>query len=436
MNITNAISKFFKFEELNTNLKTELVAGITTFATLAYIMIVIPNILGGIGMPQEAVTATIIYMAFIGCMLMGLFANRPFAAAPLLAEYVFLAYTVVPMFGEGEWQKAFGAVAVAAIILFVLTICNVRAWLVNCLPACMKYAFTAGLGLYLAFVGLKGAGIINVSDNLSIGIFWDINTLLAISGILIIGILTVRGVKVAMLAGLVGVTILSLIFGQSTVPENLVSAPASIAPLFLKADIAGVMNIEAIPVIFIILVLMFVDTMGTMIGVSAKAGFLDEKGNLPEIKKAMLCDSTATVIASSMCAITSGVYLESTTGVAAGGRSGLTAVVTGCLFLTGLFFSPVFGMIPSAACNAVLVIIGILMVSVIKQINFEDMSEGIPAAITIFLMSFSSNIGVAVACGFILYPILKLIAGKRKELNIPVWILFAASCIFFALYKF
>lgn len=436
MNITNAISKFFKFEELNTNLKTELVAGITTFATLAYIMIVIPNILGGIGMPQEAVTATIIYMAFIGCMLMGLFANRPFAAAPLLAEYVFLAYTVVPMFGEGEWQKAFGAVAVAAIILFVLTICNVRAWLVNCLPACMKYAFTAGLGLYLAFVGLKGAGIINVSDNLSIGNFWDINTLLAISGILIIGILTVRGVKVAMLAGLVGVTILSLIFGQSTVPENLVSAPASIAPLFLKADIAGVMNIEAIPVIFIILVLMFVDTMGTMIGVSAKAGFLDEKGNLPEIKKAMLCDSTATVIASSMCAITSGVYLESTTGVAAGGRSGLTAVVTGCLFLTGLFFSPVFGMIPSAACNAVLVIIGILMVSVIKQINFEDMSEGIPAAITIFLMSFSSNIGVAVACGFILYPILKLIAGKRKELNIPVWILFAASCIFFALYKF
>ncbi len=436
MNITNAISKFFKFEELNTNLKTELVAGITTFATLAYIMIVIPNILGGIGMPQEAVTATIIYMAFIGCMLMGLFANRPFAAAPLLAEYVFLAYTVVPMFGEGEWQKAFGAVAVAAIILFVLTICNVRAWLVNCLPACMKYAFTAGLGLYLAFVGLKGAGIINVSDNLSIGNFWDINTLLAISGILIIGILTVRGVKVAMLAGLVGVTILSLIFGQSTVPENLVSAPASIAPLFLKADIAGVMNIDAIPVIFIILVLMFVDTMGTMIGVSAKAGFLDEKGNLPEIKKAMLCDSTATVIASSMCAITSGVYLESTTGVAAGGRSGLTAVVTGCLFLTGLFFSPVFGMIPSAACNAVLVIIGILMVSVIKQINFEDMSEGIPAAITIFLMSFSSNIGVAVACGFILYPILKLIAGKGKELNIPVWILFVASCIFFALYKF
>lgn len=436
MNISNALSKFFKFEELNTSLKTELVAGVTTFATLAYIMIVIPNIMSGIGMPQGAVTSTIIYMAFVGCMLMGLIANRPFAVAPLLAEYVFLAYTVVPMFGEGEWQKAFGAVVIAAITLFVLTICNVRVWLVNCLPACLKFAFTAGLGLYLAFVGLKGAGIINVTDNLTIGNFWDINTLLAIAGILIIGILMSRGVKVAMLAGLIGVTILSFLFGQSTLPESFVSAPASLAPVFLKADVAGVLNIESLPIIFIILVLMFVDTMGTMIGVSAKAGFLDEKGNLPNIKRAMLCDSTATVISSSLCAITSGVYVESTTGVQAGGRSGLTAVVTGCLFLTGLFFTPVFAIIPSAACNAVLVIIGILMMSNIKMINFEDMSEGIPSALMIFLMSFSSNIGVAVACGFVLYPIMKLIAGKGKELNIPVWILFVASCLFFALYKF
>ena len=398
MSLNEKISKFFKFDELNTNMRTELVAGITTFATLAYIMIVIPNILSGIGMPREATTSTIIYMAFFGCMFMGLFANRPFAVAPLLAEYVFLAYTIVPMFGDGEWQKAFGAVAIAAITLFVLTICNVRAWIVNCLPACMKYAFTAGLG--------------------------------------IIGALTVKGVKVAMLVGLIAVTALALIFGQTVIPDTLISAPASISPLFLKADIMGALHIQYLPIIFIILVLMFVDTMGTLIGVSAKAGFLDEKGNLPEIKKPMLVDSISTMIASSMCAITSGVYLESTTGVQAGGRSGLTAVLVGLLFLTGLFFSPLFGMIPSSACNAVLIIIGILMVSVIRQINFDDMSEAIPAAITIFLMAFSSNIGVAVACGFILYPILKLIAGKKDELNIPVWILFVASCAFFVLYKF
>lgn len=436
MSLNESLSKFFKFEELNTNLRVELVAGITTFATLAYIMIVIPNILSGIGMPREATTATIIYMAFIGCMFMGLFANRPFAVAPLLAEYVFLAYTIVPMF-NGEWEKAFGAVAIAAITLFVLTICNVRAWLVNCLPACMKYAFTAGLGLYLAFVGLKGSGIVQiVNGNTTIGNFCDVNVLLAITGVIIIGALSVKGVKIAMLVGLVAVTALALIFGQTVIPDTLISAPASVAPLFLKADIVGALHVQYLPIIFIILVLMFVDTMGTLIGVSAKAGFLDENGNLPEIKKPMLVDSISTMIASSMCAITSGVYLESTTGVQAGGRSGLTAVIVGILFLTGLFFSPLFGMIPSSACNAVLIIIGILMVSVIRQINFDDMSEGIPAAITIFLMAFSSNIGVAVACGFILYPLLKLIAGKKNELNIPVWILFAASCAFFVLYKF
>lgn len=437
MSLNEKISKFFKFDELNTDMRTELVAGITTFATLAYIMIVIPNILSGIGMHREATTATIIYMAFFGCMFMGLFANRPFAVAPLLAEYVFLAYTIVPMFGDGEWQKAFGAVAIAAITLFVLTICNVRAWLVNCLPACMKYAFTAGLGLYLAFVGLKGAGIVQILDgNTTIGNFCDINVILAITGVVIIGALTVKGVKVAMLIGLIAVTALALIFGQTVIPDTLISAPASISPLFLKADIMGALHIQYLPIIFIILVLMFVDTMGTLIGVSAKAGFLDENGNLPEIKKPMLVDSISTMIASSMCAITSGVYLESTTGVQAGGRSGLTAVLVGLLFLTGLFFSPLFGMIPSSACNAVLIIIGILMVSVIRQINFDDMSEAIPAAITIFLMAFSSNIGVAVACGFILYPILKLIAGRKDELNIPVWILFIASCAFFVLYKF
>jgi AGZA family xanthine/uracil permease-like MFS transporter len=436
MNISTFLDKFFKLKELNTNIKTELLAGFTTFATLAYIMIVIPNILSSVGMPQEATTSTIIYMAFIGCMLMGLLANRPFAIAPLLAEYVFLAYTIIPMFGEGEWQKAFGAVAISAVILFILTICNIRVWLVNSLPACMKYAFTAGLGLYLAFVGLKGAGIINVSNQLSIGNFYDINTLLAITGIIIIGILTVRGIKVSMLIGLIVVTCLSVCFGQSTIPENLISAPSSISPLFLKADILGVLNIQSLPIIFIILVLMFVDSMGSLIGVSAKANFLDENGNLPQIKRPMLADSIATMIASSMCAITTSVYLESTTGITAGGRSGLTSVVIGILFLSGLFFSPVFGMIPSSACNAVLVIIGVLMLGVIKKINFDDMSEGLSASITIFLMAFSSNIGVAVASGFILYPILKIVAGKRKELNIPVWILFIASCIFFALYKF
>lgn len=430
------IEQFFKFKELNTNFQTEIMAGVTTFATLAYIMIVNPMILSGAGMPFEATTAVTVYMAFIGCMLMGLFANRPFAVAPLLAENAFLVSTIVVQ-GGYTWQQAFGAVAISAIILFLLTIFNIRVWLVNSLPACMKYAFTAGLGLYLTFIGLHSSGIVKTSETaLSIGNLTNINTLLTIAGVIIISVLTVKRVKLAMLAGLIFVTVLSIILGQTNLPTQIISTPPSIEPLLFKADIASMLNINALPIIFIIIVLMFVDTMGSMIGVSAKAGFLDEKGNLPEIKKAMISDSSATVIASSMSAITSGVYLESATGIAAGGRSGLTAVTVGILFLSGLFLSPIFAIIPSSACNAILIIIGILMLSVIKQINFEDMSEGIPAAITIFLMTFSANVGVAVASGFILYPILKLIAGKKNELNIPVWILFIISGIFFAIYKF
>ncbi len=431
-----AVKKFFKLEELNTDIKTEIMAGVTTFATLAYIMIVNPMILSATGMPFGATMATTIYMAFIGCMLMGLLANRPFAVAPLLAENAFLVSTIVLQFGY-TWQQAFGAVAVSALILFLLTIFNIRVWLVNSLPACMKYAFTAGLGLYLAFIGLHSSGIVKTTENgLAIGNLTDTNTLLTIAGFLIISVLTVRKFKLAMLTGLIAVTILSVIMGQTEIPANILSTPPSLEPVFLKADIAGILNVKSLPIIFIILVLMFVDTMGSMIGVSAKAGFLDKDGNLPDIKKAMVADSSATVIASSMSAITSGVYLESSTGVAAGGRSGLTAVVVGCLFLSGLFLSPLFSVIPSSACNAILIFIGVLMISVIKQVNFEDMSECIPAAVTVFLMAFSANVGVAVASGFVLYPILKMIAGKKAELNVPVWILFVISCLFFVIYEF
>lgn len=430
------IEQFFRFKELNTDLKTELMAGVTTFATLAYIMIVNPMILSGAGMPFEATSAVTIYMAFIGCTIMGLVANRPFAIAPLLAENAFLVSTIVLQFGY-TWQQAFGAVAISAIILFLLTVLNIRVWLVNSLPACIKYAFTAGLGLYLTFIGLHSSGIVKTTEmGLSIGNFTDINTLLTLIGVIFIAVLTVRGFKLSMLAGLIIVTVLSIILGQTQLPAQFISAPPDISPLMFKADIVGMLKPDSIPIIFIILVLMFVDTMGSMIGVSARGGFLDKDGNLPEIKKAMISDSSSTLIASSMSAITTGVYLESTTGVMAGGKSGLTALTVGVLFLSGLFLSPIFAIIPSSACNAILIIIGILMLSVIKQINFDDMSEGIPAAIIVFLMTFSANVGIAVASGFILYPVLKIIAGKKNELNIPVWILFAISCLFFMIYKF
>lgn len=432
------IAEFFKFKELNTDFKTEIIAGITTFATVAYIMVVNPMILSQGGMPFDAAAITTIYMGFVGSVAMGLFANRPFAVAPLLAENAFLVSTVILQFGY-SWQQAFGAVVISAVLLFLLTICNLRVWLVNNLPACLKYAFTAGLGLYLAFIGLKGSGTVKISPetaSLSIGNLSDINTVLTIIGVLIISVLTIKKVKVAMLVGLISVTILSILFGVTELPSSIISTPVSIEPVFLKADVKSVLNPESIPVIFVIFVLMFIDTMGSMIGVSAKAGFLDKNGNLPDIKKAMMCDSSCTLLSSSMSAITSGVYLESATGVSAGGRSGLTAVTTGSLFLLGLFFAPLFAIIPSSACNAILISVGILMISVIKEINFDDMSDAAPSVLTIFLMAFSANIGVAIAFGFISYPILKLVANQKDKLNPAVWLLFVASCVFFALYKF
>lgn len=275
----------------------------------------------------------------------------------------------------------------------MLTIFNIRVWLVNSIPSCIKYAFTAGLGFYLAGIGLKGSNgleIIKVAnDSLSIGNFTDIHTILTITSVVILLILNARGVKISMLAGIVIVTLLAMVFGITSVPENIMSVPPSLSPVFLKADVASVLNIKAIPIIFIILVLMFVDTMGTLIGASSKAGFLDKNGNIPEIKKLMICDSVSTLIGSSICAITSGVYLESTSGIVAGEKSGLTAIVTGVLFLSGLFFAPLFQMIPLEACHAVLIMIGIMMLSVIQFINFDDMTECIPAVITIFLMAFS-----------------------------------------------
>ncbi|MCR5261770.1 MAG: NCS2 family permease [Candidatus Gastranaerophilales bacterium] len=430
------IEQFFKFKELQTDIKTEVMAGVTTFAALAYIMVVNPMILSKAGMPFEATSAVTIYMAFIGCMLMGFIGNKPFAIAPMLAENAFLVSTIVHQFGY-TWQQAFGAVAISAVILFLLTVLNIRIWLVNSIPACIKYAFTAGLGLYLTFIGLHSSDIVKTTeDGLFIGNFSDINAVLTLTGVLVIAVLMVRGFKLSMLTGLIVVTILSVIFGHTHLPAQFLSAPSDISPLLFKADILGMLNPKAVPIIFIILVVMFFDTMGSMLGVAAKGGFLDKDGNLPDIKKAMISDSSATVIAASMSAITTGVYLESTTGVLAGGKSGLTAVTVGVLFLSGLFLSPVFAIIPSAACNAVLIVIGTLMISVIREIRFEDMTECVPAAMVVFLMTFSANIGIAVASGFILYPILKIIAGKKNELNVPVWILFVISCLFFVFYKF
>ena len=432
------MEKFFNLKELGTNIKTEVIAGITTFVTMSYILIVNPKVLASAGMPYEASIAATIFAAFLGCMLMGLYAKRPFAVAPYIGEVAFIAYTVVLALGF-SWQAALGAIFISGLIFFVLTIFKIRPWLVNSMSETMKLAFSVGLGLFLILVGSLETGIIKFTQNaipIQIGDFHNHTILLSIFAFVVIVTLMQRQVKGAILIGILSTTIIGLLIGDINLPSNIISAPPSVLPLVGQMDIAGALNIKFLPIFFIIFLLVYVDTMGCMLGVCYKAGLLDEKGCLPEIKKPMLCDSVTTMFAASIGTITSGVYLESVTGIESGGKSGLTAVVTGILFLLGLFFAPLFGIVPPYAYGPALIVVGMLMVSIVSKLNFEDMTEYVPALFAIATMVFSYNIGIGMAAGFILYPMLKVLTGRRNETNLAMWILGLFSVGFFVVYPY
>ncbi len=432
------IRNFFEFEKHNTNFKTEIIAGFTTFITMAYIMIVNPKILAECGMDFGASMVATIVIAFLGCMLMGFYAKLPMAVAPYMGENAFITYVVVLSLGV-SWQIALGCVFLAGLFFFLLTFFNIRCWLVNSMPKSLKHSFSVGLGLFLTFIGLVQTGIIkagNASAPLHVGDLNQPQVILAILGFLIIAFLMIRKVKAAILIGIVVITVLSLILGYEKLPENIISMPPSIMPVFGKMDIAGALKFENLPIVFILFIMVYVDTMGTLIGTSYRAGLLDENCNLPEINKPMFCDAITTMAAGAAGTTTSGVYLESATGIEAGGKTGLTAIVVGILFLIGLFFVPVIQIIPPYAYGPALLIVGMLMLSAVKEIDFSDMSEFIPAFCTITLMVFTYNIGIGMAAGFIAYPLLKLLSGKNNENNAAIWILCVLSLVFFILYPY
>jgi AGZA family xanthine/uracil permease-like MFS transporter len=329
----NAIRKFFKFEELGTNFQTEIIAGVTTFATMSYILIVNPKILAVAGMPFGATLTATILAAFIACMLMGLYAKRPFGLAPYMGENAFIAYTVVLLLGF-TWQQALGAIFLSGILFFILTLLSVRPYLVNSIPTSLKLSFTVGLGLFLIFVGLMNTKIIETAHGtpVKIGNLQDPQVLLALLGLVVMIVLTVKKVKAPILIGILAITFIGLAIGDITLPSHIICAPPSITPILGKLDILGILNFKAIPLIFILVVLIFVDTMGTLIGVSYRGGFLDKKGNLPEIHKPMYVDAFSTSLAAILGTTTTGVYAESATGIESGGKSGLVAIVVGILF--------------------------------------------------------------------------------------------------------
>lgn len=432
------LEKIFKLKEQGTDVRTEVIAGFTTFMTMAYIIVVNPAILESAGIPKgPSMVATILSAAF-GTLIMGFYAKRPFAIAPYMGENAFVAYTVVKVLGY-SWQTALGAIFIGGVLFTLITICRLRVWLANAIPEGLKYSFAVGIGLFLTFIGLNEAGIVILGvpgAPVKIGNITTVPVLLAIFGFVLIGILMVKRVKGAILIGILTTTFFAFVFGAAKVPESLISLPPDVRLILFKLDILGALTWGFFAVILVVFIMDFVDTIGTLIGVSARAGFLDKKGNLSEIEKPMLADALATVFGALVGTTTTGTFIESAAGVEEGGKTGLTAVIVAILFLIALFFAPILIAIPPFAYGPALIIVGLLMLSPITKIDFGDYTESIPAFAVVVLMSFTYNIGVGMTAGFVLYPFFKSIAGKYKEVHPGLWILAILSLLFYIFYPY
>lgn len=436
--VLQAIANYFQFERAGTTLARETVAGLTTFVTMSYIIVVNPAILKAAGIPVAASMVATIVTAVFGTLLMGLYANRPFAIAPYMGENAFVAYTVVQVLGF-HWQTALAAVFLGGIFFFLLTILRLRQWLVDAVPPALRYSFAVGIGLFLTFVGLNETGIIMLGSAgapVRTGNLTATPVLIAIFGFLLMAGLMIRRFPAAILVGILVTAALAFVAKTAARPERWMSLPPSLAPVFFKLDFKGALSWAFFPVVLTIFIMAFVDTMGTLIGVSARAGFLDENGNLPQMERPMLADAISTSFAALAGTTTAGAYIESATGVEAGGRTGFTAVITALCFLVALFFAPLVAAIPPQAYGPALIVVGLLMLAPITKIKFDDFTELIPAFAVVALMSFTYNIGVGITAGFVLYPFCKVVARRYREVKPGMWVLAGLSLLFFLFYPY
>lgn len=426
------MKKFFKLKENNTNIRTEIIAGITTFMTMAYIIFVNPDILSTTGMDKGAVMTATIIAAGLTTILMGLLTNYPFALASGMGLNAFFAFNVASEYG---WQAALGAVFISGIVFTILALTRAIEYVDAAVPTTLKRAVAAGIGLFIAYIGLQSGGIIvpNESTQVSLGDLTQPGPLLTLIGILIISVLMARRVRGAILIGILLTTVVSFFMGIKELPTGLgdiFGMPAPLAPIALKLDLKAVFSIP----LFMIFSFLFVDvfdTMGTLLGTGARAGFLDEKGRLPRVNRAMLADAVGTMGGALLGTSTVTTYVESTAGVSEGGRTGLTSVVTGLFFFLSLFLAPLAGLIPSEATAPALVIVGVLMVGGVMKIDFDDFTEALPAFLTIIFMPLAYSIADGIAFGFIAYPVVKLVAGKWKEVHWLVYLLAVVALIHF-----
>ncbi|SFZ73803.1 NCS2 family permease [Chitinimonas taiwanensis] len=428
------LETLFKLREHGTNVKTEVLAGFTTFLTMAYIIFVNPAILSETGMDFKAVFVATCIAAALGSAVMGLVANYPIALAPGMGLNAYFTFSVVKGMGV-SWQVALGAVFLSGVIFMVVSLFKVREAIVNAIPHSLKLAISAGVGLFLAIIALKNAGIVvaHPATLVTLGNVHDPKVLLAIFGFLLILALEYRKVTGGVIIGVLVVTVLAILLGYQQF-NGVFSMPPSIEPTFMQMDLEGALTAGLLGVVFVFFFVDLFDTTGTLVGVSHRAGLLDSEGKLPRLKKALMADSTAIVAGAALGTSSCTAYVESAAGTAVGGRTGLTAVVVALLFLAALFLSPLAGAVPAYATAPALCYVAVLMARGLAEINWDDLTESAPAVITAVAMPFTFSIADGIAFGFISYAGLKLLAGRHKDISPAVIVIAGLWILKFALF--
>ncbi|EGN0169627.1 NCS2 family permease [Salmonella enterica subsp. enterica serovar Senftenberg] len=427
------LERVFKLREHGTTARTEVIAGFTTFLTMVYIVFVNPQILDVAGMDTSAVFVTTCLIAAFGSILMGLFANLPVALAPAMGLNAFFAFVVVQAMGL-PWQVGMGAIFWGAVGLLLLTIFRVRYWMIANIPVSLRVGITSGIGLFIGMMGLKNAGVIvaNPETLVSIGNLTSHSVLLGVLGFFIIAILASRNIHAAVLVSIIVTTLLGWMMGDVHY-NGIVSAPPSVTSVVGHVDLAGSFNLGLAGVIFSFMLVNLFDSSGTLIGVTDKAGLADEKGKFPRMKQALFVDSISSVTGAFVGTSSVTAYIESSSGVSVGGRTGLTAVVVGILFLLVIFLSPLAGMVPPYAAAGALIYVGVLMTSSLARVNWQDLTESVPAFITAVMMPFSFSITEGIALGFISYCVMKIGTGRLRDLSpcvVIVALLFVLKIVF------
>ena len=427
------LERYFQLSAHGTTVKTEMLAGLTTFLTMAYIIFVNPDILSAAGMPRDAVFVATCLAAALGSAIMGLYANYPIALAPGMGLNAYFAFAVVKGMGV-TWQVALGAVFISGLLFIVVSLFRVREAIVNAIPRSLKFAISAGIGLFLAIIGLKNAGLIaaHPATFVTLGDLHQSGPVLAALGFILIVALEQRKVPGAIIIGILAVTVAAVAAGLAPF-GGIVAVPPSIAPTFLQMDIAGALNMGLVTVILTFFLVELFDASGTLIGVAHRAGLLDADGKLPRLKKALLADSTAIAAGAVLGTSSTTAYIESAAGTSVGGRTGLTAVTVAVLFLAALIFAPLAGTVPAYATAPALCYVAVLMLRGLAEIDWDDLTEAAPAVVTAITMPFTFSIAHGIAFGFISYAAIKLLAGRVKELPPMVAVIALVFVLKFAL---